>query len=126
MPYARRMSSTRSASAWVARLSAAAPKSVTVLMCPVRPNGRFSIIDAPFLSALVPGVLLVTVFLPHPAETGYHRLWEQDTDSPRVIGVVHERWDVYHGSQYRPLSPREQVPEGRRSTVCPPGCRVRH
>jgi len=27
-------------------------KSVTVLMCPVRPNGRFSIIDAPFLSAL--------------------------------------------------------------------------
>src|SRR5262247_3930382 len=38
------MSRTRSASAWVARLSAAAPKSVTVLRCPVRPKGRFSII----------------------------------------------------------------------------------
>src|SRR5215510_8044170 len=42
------MSSTRSASAWVARLSAAAPKSVTVLICPVRPKGRFSIMAYSF------------------------------------------------------------------------------
>src|SRR5215475_8146241 len=42
------MSSTRSASAWVARLSAAAPKSVTVLRCPVRPKGRFSIMTCSF------------------------------------------------------------------------------
>src|SRR5215831_5949981 len=47
------MSSTRSASAWVARLSAAAPKSVTVLICPVRPNGRFSIMGCPFPYMLV-------------------------------------------------------------------------
>src|SRR5262245_25770376 len=42
------MSSTRSASTWVARLSAAAPKSVTVLICPVRPKGRFSIMGCSF------------------------------------------------------------------------------
>src|SRR5262249_30606259 len=52
--------------------------------------------------------LLVMSFLLHPAEPGHHGLWEQDTDSPRVIGVVYARWDVYHGTQYRPLSPREQ------------------
>ena len=43
-------------------------ESVTVLMCPVRPNGRFSIIDAPFLSMQVPGDdLLAMLCLPRPA-----------------------------------------------------------
>jgi hypothetical protein len=37
----------------------------------------------------------------------------QDVDGRQALGVVHERWDVYHGTQYGPLSPREQVPEGR-------------
>src|SRR5882724_4518943 len=43
----------------------------------------------------------------------------QDANGPKVIGVVHEQWDVYHGTQYRPLSHREQVPERTRSTVDP-------
>src|SRR2546427_5437528 len=40
-------SSARSASAWLARASAAAPNRVTVLSWPVRPNGRRAIIGTP-------------------------------------------------------------------------------
>src|SRR2546425_10195156 len=39
-PYRRRVSSARSASAWLARARAAAPNSVTLLAWPGRPNGR--------------------------------------------------------------------------------------
>src|SRR2546421_468221 len=47
-PCSSSSSSVRSASSWVTRLSAAAPKSVRVLSCPVRPNGCFSIISVSF------------------------------------------------------------------------------
>src|SRR5262245_36851290 len=114
------MSSTRSASACVARLSAAAPKSVTVLICPVRPNARFSIIDAPFLSALVPeDALLAPLFLSRLQRRGSLVCRSQGLDGCKVFGVVAERRDVYHGPQYRPLSSREQALEDRRSAVCP-------
>jgi hypothetical protein len=43
----------------------------------------------------------------------------QDADDCKAFGVVHGRWGVYHGTQYRPLWPRAQVPAGRQSTVGP-------
>src|SRR6478736_6118714 len=45
-PWRSNTSSARSASSWLARASAAAPKRVTVDWCPVRPNGRRSIMAA--------------------------------------------------------------------------------
>jgi hypothetical protein len=39
-------------------------------------------------------------------------------DRGTEFDVVADRWDVYDDPQYRPLSSRAQVPEGRRFTVC--------
>src|SRR5574342_551155 len=47
IPYRSSSSSARSASAWLARASAAAPKTVTVLRWPLRPKGRRSINVSP-------------------------------------------------------------------------------
>src|SRR5258708_24832179 len=46
-PWRSSASSARWASSWLARASAAAAKRVMVDWCPVRPNGRRSIIAAP-------------------------------------------------------------------------------
>src|SRR5262245_66671951 len=53
-PWRSRVSRARSASAWLGRASAAAPKRVTLLRCPVRPNGRRSIMATPSLKQDLP------------------------------------------------------------------------
>src|SRR5688572_17085480 len=55
MPYSNSTSNVRSASAWLTRPNAAAPKMVTVLSCPVRPKVCLRIIALPpfVLSPLV-------------------------------------------------------------------------
>src|SRR5215471_19289210 len=46
-PCSSSTSSARSATSWVTRASAAPPKIMRVLRCPVRPNGRLAIVMQP-------------------------------------------------------------------------------
>src|SRR2546428_13704949 len=63
-PYRSSTSSARSASAWLARARAAAPKSVTLLTWPGLSNGRRSIIAAPPVAAAD----YLAKMLPEPGE----------------------------------------------------------
>src|ERR671922_1901756 len=71
-PYRSSNSSARSASAWLTRARAAAPKRVTLLRCPVRPNGRRSIMSAPSLQEDFPQPGHQRRI--EPEETGHHLL----------------------------------------------------
>jgi hypothetical protein len=93
----------------------------------VRPNGRFSIIDAPFLSALVLGVPSWSRrSSPTLQRRGTPVCRSQDVHGCKAFGVVAERWDVYHGRSIAHYSTENKYLREDDPPLTPPGCRASH
>src|SRR5262245_39195982 len=112
-PWRSSTSRVRSASAWLAWASAAPPKSVTVLWCPVRPNARRSIMWARLRRALYlagrAAALVASASRGSDLSEGHgdgHRL------APPIIGALGGRRQQHDGhprSEGAPLeAPRAQ------------------
>jgi len=50
----------------------------------------------------------------------------QDANGPKVIGVVHKQWDVYHAPSIAHYPTENKYLRERDPPLTPPGCRASH